>query len=174
MSSEYHHFHPHHMCCLCPVKIPSLLPMSSQYTIHSAYVQSVPHLHHSYTNSAQYLKVMSCWYPIFTAYVQSQYNPSCPCPVSTTSVLPMSSKYIICAAHVPHLSCLCSGGGPSPQPISKQVPKAMFSQYHISTANVQLEYIFCHVQSVYHLYCPCPVRIQHLLPISSYNTISSQ
>ena len=106
--------------------------------------------------------------------VSSQNSMFCSCPVSTQSLLPMSSQYIIFPVHIQsvhnlaytylvsipsfthilsefHLSC--------PLLLVSVLPLLlMFRKYTISLALVQ---------SVHHLCCPCTVSTLSLLPMSS-------
>ena len=144
----------------CPVRIPSLLPRSNEYTTSTAQIHSGHYL--------SCLKLVSM--PYATTHVQPNYHLSfpnvhhfySPYQISTSSLLPMSSQDIISTAYF-HLLYQHSVHSNPPTPNASTI----------------------HVLSVHHLCCPCPVRSPHvhlllitsqsvlsLLPMSGQNTTS--
>ena len=91
----------HHLSCFYPLRIPPLLPKSSQSTIYLAHGRSECHLSYPgpvsiiispaldslFTNSPAHFQSVHCLYMY------------CPCPVSTPSLLVISSQYTISTAH---------------------------------------------------------------------------
>ena len=160
----------------CQVMTPSLQPISSPYVIFKACVQTVPvclqhrsslyliFTTHVYCINADITPFLQYLYspclvstPYLLSHAQSVHHLSWSCPVSTPSLLPMSSQQTISSTHVPseYISC----------PLPVRVPSLllMYIQYIISCP---------HPVRIPHL-CPCPIRLPSLLPLSSQNTTFS-
>ena len=120
-----------------------LLPMSSQYTISPAHVQSVYHL--------------SSLHPV-------RIPTQCPCPVRITSLLPLLSQITSYSAHGQSVH-----NHSTPYPVSIPSPHPMFSQYTISPAHVQSVHNLAYPCPVTTPpLCPLlPVRILPILSMSS-------
>ena len=129
------------------------------------YNQSVHHFYSPYPDCTPNIQSMFSQYIIrfFIAHVQSVHHLYCPYTArippllhissqNTTSTVYVQSEYRIYAYFqlVHYLF--------SPWPLIKTSHLPKLSQYYISLS---------HIQPEYYLYCPCPVKISHLLPMSS-------
>ena len=116
---------------------------------------------------------------------QSEYHLTCPHPVSTTSLLSMSSQNIIASAYfelVHHLSCPCPVSSVQPQSVhdlSLPCPVRIWPILPIDSQSVQLYYpypartpLHLPMSSQYRiLIVPCPVSTTFLLSMYSQNAI---
>ena len=92
VQSIYHLSSPcHNIFCQCPLRIPLLLPMSSQYTTSTTHVQSIHHL------SYQCQVITPSLLPV-SPYLHAEYYFSCQCSVRKVLVLPdvQSVQHLFC------------------------------------------------------------------------------